>query len=122
MTRRERVYRAVGHQESDKVPWHIELTIPAAENLAAKAGCATEELDEWIGNHLYMVAPHAADAWQQTKPGYCRDEFGVVWNRTVDPDIGVIEHYQLGDRSLDDFSLPDPEAPERWEHFEAELE
>ena len=122
MTRKERVYQAINHQEADKVPWQISLTIPAAQSLAAAVGCSPHELDDWIGNHLYSVEPYAADAWQEIKPGYWRDEFGVVWNRTVDPDIGVIENYQLADRSMDGYQFPDPEAPARWERFEAELE
>ena len=35
---------------------------------------------------------------QELRPGHWRDEFGVVWNRTVDKDIGVVEHYPLGSR------------------------
>jgi len=36
------------------------------------------------------------------------DEFGVVWNRTVDQDIGVVEEFQLTSRSLSGYRFPDP--------------
>jgi uroporphyrinogen decarboxylase len=121
MTRRERVREAVSHHRPDRVPWSIGLTIPAAAKVAAKVGCAPAELAEWMGNHIYMVEPLAADAWQEIKPGYWRDECGVVWNRTVDPDIGVIEEFQLDRPSIGSYRFPDPDAPARWEGFEAGL-
>ncbi|NPV09063.1 MAG: hypothetical protein HPY83_14000 [Anaerolineae bacterium] len=122
MTRRERVVRAVAHQPADRVPWHIGLTIPTAEKLAATVGVSTGELDEWMQNHLHYVEPLADDAWTEVRRGHWRDEFGVVWNRTIDPDIGVIEEYQLKDRSLTECRLPDPRDPRRWEAFEQHLE
>jgi uroporphyrinogen decarboxylase len=122
LTRRERIMTAIDHRDPDRVPWNIGLTIPAAENLAAAVGLKPSELDEWMGNHLLMAEALAPDAWQEVKPGYWRDEFGVVWNRTVDPDIGVIEDFQLGERSLSGYRLPDPAAPARWEGLERELE
>ncbi|MHB0875852.1 MAG: uroporphyrinogen decarboxylase family protein [Anaerolineae bacterium] len=121
MTRRERIMTAIGHREPDRVPWHIGLTTPAADNLAAAVGVAAGELDEWMGNHLAYIEALAPDAWQEVKPGHWRDEFGVVWNRTVDPDIGVIEDYQLAERSLGGYRFPDPAAPARWEGLEAGL-
>jgi len=121
MTRRERVHQAIGHRQPDKVPWNIGLTIPAAAKLAAEVGCPVGELGEWMGNHLYSAHPSAADAWQEVKAGHWRDEFGVVWNRTVDPDIGVIEQYQLSEPALGGYRFPDPETSARWEGFEAQL-
>ena len=50
--------------------------------------------------------------WQEIRPGYWRDEFGVVWNRTVDKDIGVVEEYQLKTRSLAGYTFPDPHNPQ----------
>jgi uroporphyrinogen decarboxylase len=122
MTRRERVARVIAHQEADRVPWHIGLTIPTAQRVAATVGLPVEELDEWMQNHLYYVEPEADNAWTEVRPGYWRDEYGVVWNRTVDPDIGVIEHYQLQDRDLSGYRFPDPADPRRWEDFERRLE
>lgn len=117
MTPRDRVAQAIAHEQTDRVPWHIALTKPSAHKLAATVGLSVEALQEWMGNHLYYVEPLAADAWQEVRPGYFRDEYGVVWNRTIDPDIGVIEQYQLRDRDLAGFRLPDPHSPSRWENF-----
>ncbi len=122
MNRKERVERAIAHQETDVVPWQIYLTIPQAHAVCRAAGCSENELDDWLGNHLFFVEPLAANAWVEVKPGYWRDEFGVVWNRTVDPDIGIVSYYPLRGADLAECSFPDPQSSERWEHFEAQLE
>jgi len=122
LTRRERVCAAIAHVEPDRIPWEIGLTIPAADSLAKAVGVAPEELDDWLGNHLFAVPPIAQGEEGFVKPGYWRDQFGVVWNRTVDPDIGIVEHYQLRDRSLAGHNWPDPDDPARWETFERCLE
>ena len=42
-----------------------------------------------IHNHITFV--DLGKAQEEVRPGYFRDEFGVIWNKTgVDKDIGVI--------------------------------
>lgn len=122
MTRKERVARAIAHEQPDRVPWHIALTTPAAQKLSETVGVPVPELHEWTQNHLYYVEPLTDDAWTEVRPGHWRDEYGVVWNRTVDPDIGVIEEYRLRDPSLRDLRLPDARDARRWEDFDRRLE
>ncbi len=93
MTPRQRVWQAIRHMEPDRVPWQIGCTTPARRKLQEYFG--TQALDEVLGNHLAKYRPRAPDALVEVRPGYWRDEFGVVWNRTVDPDIGVVEVYPL---------------------------
>lgn len=122
MTPRERVRTAMDHREPDRVPWQIGLTIPVAESLSAAIDVPVPDLPEWLGNHIHAVEALAPDAWQEIRPGYWRDEFGVVWNRTVDRDIGIIDDYQLNERTISGFRFPDPDAPARWEGLEQRLE
>ncbi len=56
------------------------------------------------------------------RPGFWRDEFGVVWNRTVDKDIGVVAEYLLKGRSLEGYSFPDPDDPRRFQALPAFLD
>lgn len=121
MTRRERVALAVAHRQPDRTPWHIGLTSPAAQKLAEAVDVPMAELPEWTQNHLYYVEPLTDDAWSEIRTGHWRDEYGVVWNRTVDPDIGVIEQFQLADRSLGALHLPDAREARRWDDFERRL-
>ena len=86
MTRRERVEGAIGFRETDFVPYHVGLTAAAREKLAAYLG--TKDVDEAIGNHLLSVSARRAAVWREERPGFWRDEFGVLWDRTIDQDIG----------------------------------
>jgi uroporphyrinogen decarboxylase len=114
ITPRERVWQAIRHRQPDRVPWHITGTIPARRALEAHYGAA--DLDASLGNHLakYRARPPDADRWLADRPGFFRDEWGVVWNRTVDKDIGVVAVYPLQERPLAACGVPDPLDPARY--------
>ncbi|MGB9607569.1 MAG: uroporphyrinogen decarboxylase family protein, partial [bacterium] len=61
------------------------------------------------------------DAWVEVKPGFWRDEFGVIWNRTIDKDIGNPEPILLEPR-LKGYEFPDPDDPKRYAHFPSFIE
>jgi uroporphyrinogen decarboxylase len=107
---RERVWWAIRHQEPDCVPWHLSFTEPARAKLVAHLG--TDEIDEALNNHI--VSYKTRRLYDEIAPGFWRDEWGTVWNKTVDKDIGVVEKYQLAGRSLDGLQLPDPADPARF--------
>jgi uroporphyrinogen decarboxylase len=50
----------------------------------------------------------------EESPGRWRDEFGILWNRTIDTDIGVVEDYLLKEPTLAGFSFPEPDDPVRY--------
>jgi uroporphyrinogen decarboxylase len=116
VTPRERVLKAMRHEQPDRVPWHFTFTAPARRK--AEAHYAAGNLDEILGNHLAVYRPHSFFL-QEIRPGHWRDEFGVVWNRTVDKDIGVVDDYQLKTRSLAGYTFPDPHNPQRYEKLPA---
>ena len=95
ITPRERVRTAIRHIQPDRTPYQINFTTPARRKLADYYG--TADLDDLIGNHLakYKARPPDALGWLADRPGFFRDEFGVVWNRTIDRDIGMVERYPL---------------------------
>jgi uroporphyrinogen decarboxylase len=70
-------------------------------------------------NHLAMIDYSPSESWTEVKPGYWRDEFGVVWNRTIDKDIGNPDSYVLADGRLVDLRLPDVHDARRWARFPA---
>jgi len=113
MTHKERVIKALNHEQPDLCPWAIGFTIPAAAKMADHYG--DEHFEATIGNHVAMGDPRPPDAWTEIEPGWWRDEFGVVWNRTVDPDIGNPDGAVLSDGDLDRLRFPDPHDPKRYE-------
>ena len=106
ITPRERVLKALRHEEPDIVPYHLGFTQPALRKF--EAYCGTKDVDSFAGNHLAIFSVRRMAPWTEVRPGFWRDSFGVLWNRTVDPDIGVVEEYPLRDRTFDGYSFPDP--------------
>lgn len=101
MTKRERVLDAIGHKETDIVPHHIDLTTEAMEKLLAFTG--DDGYFSKIGNH---ISGASYGNWEETSPGFWKDYFGVVWNRTSDKDIGVVEEYLLPEPAMNGLKMP----------------
>ncbi|MEA2064099.1 MAG: uroporphyrinogen decarboxylase family protein [Gemmatimonadota bacterium] len=118
MTPRERVLKALAHEQPDICPWHITFTIPAHEKLAAYLG--TEDLERAAGNHFAKIEAVPDDGWQEMKPDFWRDEFGVLWDRTIDKDIGNVDPSALviPEPTLEGLKFPDPTDPARFAHHE----
>jgi uroporphyrinogen decarboxylase len=94
MTKREIVIEALEHRETKPIPYTLGLTTQAAEALrkAGKAKGLEDEFGSYITSSYY-------DGWPAPipgRPGFFRDDFGVVWNRNgADKDIGVIDGFVM---------------------------
>ena len=109
MTKRERTIAAIAHKDSDVCPWNIDLTQQARDALVEYTG--DPAYPEKMGNHLISAHCGAPQVELTDKPGYWKDYFGVVWNKTgADKDIGVIEGLNLLDADLSCYKFP--ETPE----------
>ncbi|MFC2075930.1 uroporphyrinogen decarboxylase family protein [candidate division KSB1 bacterium] len=113
MNRRERVFRAIEHRDTDIVPYDIDFTVPAREKMIDYYGDA--DFEEKIGNHLARIEAVPSDGWIETEPDIWRDEFGVVWNRSIDKDIGTPElPPMIPEPTLDGYTFPDPYLKSRY--------
>jgi len=108
MTRRERVIAALEHRETDFIPYDVGCTAEAAKKLTDYFG-QDSDLQARMNNHIMSVS---SGLKAELKPGYVRDEYGVVWNRTVDQDIGVVENIQIPDYETRAYRLPPVEQDE----------
>jgi uroporphyrinogen decarboxylase len=109
---RNRVWQAIRHEQPDRVPRQFNCTTPAREKLVAHFG--TPDLDRILGNHLAKYRARPANGLVEIRPGYWRDEYGVVWNRTIDRDIGVVEEYLIPERSLANYRFPNAKDASRY--------
>jgi uroporphyrinogen decarboxylase len=108
----DRVLYAVQHRQPDRVPYYISFTIEAARKMEVFYGA--QNLDELIDNDMVRYSIRRPALFTEVRPGVVREDFGVVWNRTIDKDIGTPEVYPLARRSLEGFSFPDPRDPRRF--------
>jgi len=113
VTPRERVLAAIEHRPPDSVPYHVTFTQPAHAKMVAFTG--DPDFAEKIGNHLATAPVEPPDAWTEVKPKYWRDEFGVIWNRTIDPDIGNPDNRVVTEENWRTVAFPDPAHPRRFE-------
>ena len=111
MTPREVVLEAVNFRQPPYVPWEWAPTQRCGEELRAHLG--TEDLGPFLGPHFVHCGASIARVVPAGE-GYVRDAYGVVWDRTVDPDIGNPVDWPIktpGD--LDRYTWPDA-ADDGW--------
>jgi uroporphyrinogen decarboxylase len=105
MTKREVVRLVLQGKRPPYVPWSMGFTKEAKEKLRSHYGC--DDLEVPLQNHLLKLG---SDIGFFTEAGNnrVRDVFGVVWDRTVDKDIGNVEGRVLPEPRLAGYRFPDP--------------
>ncbi len=105
MTPRELVIQALEHKETPILPYHMEFTAQALENLIRYTG--DPHIEEKMGSCLYYWQYWGWPTEVPGKPGVFRDDFGVEWDRNgADKDIGLPLEYQIEDLEDCDYVFP----------------
>lgn len=128
MTKRERVRKAIQHQQPDKVPWTIALTDPALARLADHYDdprlADPQFFDEWVGNHFKGVGPQGKGQFhgleEEVKPGLWCDGWGVIWDTRGlygEGEWGRPVNCMLPEPTLTNYTFPDPPGPEDFAHY-----
>jgi len=114
MIKREVVRCVLDGKRPPYVPWSFGFTCEAWEKLVqhfGSAGAAQAKLH----NHTFTLV--TGDKFKDIGGDCVRDIFGVVWDRSVDKDIGVVKGRVLPEPSLRNYEFPDPLA----KHYFADL-
>ena len=90
------------------VPWNINFTIPSTEKL--QQHYAGRDLEEVVQNHMVNVG-YDIYFYHDIGNDCVQDSFGVVWDRSIDKDIGVVKGQVLAQPTLKGYAFPDPVAP-----------
>jgi len=90
------------------VPWNINFTIPSTEKL--QAHYPGRDLEEVVQNHMVNIG-NDIYFFHDIGDDCVQDVFGVVWDRSIDQDIGVVRGQVLSEPTLKGYSFPDPLAP-----------
>ena len=118
MIKREVVRAVFEGKQPPYVPWDFGFTYEARAKLEAHYGA--ENLEGVLDNHLLGLGNNSR--FEDIGNGRVRDAFGVVWDRHVDKDIGIVEGQVLPDPTLKDYSFPDPLAPVVFQGIPAAIE
>jgi uroporphyrinogen decarboxylase len=121
MTDREVVRSVLVGARPPYVPWSMGFTKEAREKLQEHYGC--DDLDVPLKNHLLLLGSDMG-FFTDLGDNRLRDVFGVVWDRSVDKDIGRVEGCVLPEPTLSGYGFPDPldprffaDIPEKIERF-----
>ncbi|MDR1292229.1 MAG: uroporphyrinogen decarboxylase [Clostridiales Family XIII bacterium] len=105
MNRKELVSAALAHREPPVIPHHMDFTAQALDRLREYTG--DDDIEEKLGACLHYVQYWGWPTEIEGMPGYFRDEFGVIWDRTgLDKDIGVVRDPQITDLTGSDYVFP----------------
>ena len=108
MTKREVVAAALRHERPPYVPWSFAFTVEAIEKLVNHYG--TSDLEPIQQNHLLALG-NDVGIFEDIGNDRVRDLFGVVWDRSVDKDIGTVSGCVLPEPALAGYTFPDPLDP-----------
>ena len=121
MNKREVMRAVLEHRRPPYVPWSFGFTQEAKEILAAHLHQPTDEaLFEAVGNHILKLGSDIG-FFEDAGPGHVRDVFGVVWDRSVDKDIGIVRGCVLSQPTLKGYSFPDPRDPRFFAEIDGQI-
>jgi len=87
------------------VPWSFSFTVEAMETLRDHVGA--EGLDDYLQDH-FLGLGDPIGFFEDIGRERVQDVFGVVWDRSVDKDIGIVVEPVLPEPTLAGYSMPDP--------------
>jgi uroporphyrinogen decarboxylase len=115
MSKRDIVKQALAGKPVPYVPWAFGFTQEAYSKLAEHYG--TNDLEDTFQNHILTVAD-TYGFFTDVGQSRFRDIFGVVWDRSVDKDIGVVRGQVLPEPTLKGYAFPDPCDPQLYRDIE----
>ena len=101
------------------VPWSFCFTLEAAHLLAAHYG--TDDLDTAVDNHIVRLG-NGYGYFDEISVDLFRDVFGVIWDKSVDKDIGIVKGEVLSEPDLKGYKFPDPLDVRYFDDIESKLE
>ena len=105
MTKREVVKTALNGEKPPYVPWSFSFTLEARKRLIDHYG--ESNFDSNLQNHIINLN-NCIGFFKDIGNDRVQDIFGVVWDRSIDKDIGNVENPQLSTPSLSGYEFPDP--------------
>jgi uroporphyrinogen decarboxylase len=119
MTKREVVKQVLEGGTPPYVPWSFRFTQEAKEKLFAHYG--SSDLTSLQGDHILELGSDIG-FFEDIGNQCVRDVFGVVWDRSVDKDIGNVQGRVLPEPTLTGYEFPNPLDPRFFEDIPAKTQ
>ena len=117
ISKRDVVKTVLDGKKPPYVPWSFRFTHEAIEKLQGHWG------DDWeknLNNH-FMELGSDIGFFEDLGNNRFQDVFKVVWDRTVEKDIGLPEDVVLKEPSLEGYTFPDPDDSRYYEDIEERI-
>lgn len=121
MEKRDVIKLVLDGKRPPYVPWSMGFTVEARRKLQQHYG--QQDIETPLENHFLKLGRDIG-LFEPAGEDRVRDVFGVVWDRSIDKDIGNVEGCVLAEPTLNGYDLPDPldrrffdEIPEKIERF-----
>ena len=108
MTRREVVKLALQCRRPPYVPWSFAFTKEAMAKLTEHFG--SSDLEDVLQDHFQLLGCDVG-FYSDIGNNCVQDVFGVVWDRSIDGDIGNVKGCLLPGPTLKGYEFPDPRDP-----------
>jgi hypothetical protein len=100
------VWKTLQHKPMETIPYQIGFTPEAHRKMAEYFH--DEAFLSALGNAMEFFDPRPPK-WAP-RENYIQDEFGVVFNRTMDKEVGVVETYPVNEQNVNTCAFPDIES------------
>ena len=118
MTKREIIKLVLDGGRPPYVPWSFKFTEEPKKML--QDYYRVTDLDIPLGNHILNLGDDYG-FFDLVGPDLWRDVFGVVWDKSIDKDIGNIKGCVLPEPTLTGYQFPDPHDPRIFKCMDSEL-
>lgn len=107
MSKRDVIRDVFSGKKPAYVPWHYQFTHEPWEMLCHHFG-GMDAAETAIDNHILELGS-AIGFFDNMGNDRVKDAFGVIWDRRVDKDIGIVEKPVLPDPTLKGYTFPNPQ-------------
>jgi uroporphyrinogen decarboxylase len=114
MDSKELVQRALNFEKVPRVPYAIDFTVPALHTLLSSV--EGKALYERLANDLILTPAIRVEWGVRDAHGLYTDEFGLTWDRSMDPDIGIPRAF-ITPENFHSVRWPDPHVPGRFDRL-----
>ena len=109
MTGKERIRRALAHEETDFCPYDFRLGDDLRERLAVVSG--NPDFGRDLVPHIAGVGAAYPETHARVDEGHYTDAFGVIWEDSFPGEIGMVRDPVLKEPSLRGYEFPATDVP-----------
>lgn len=118
MTKRDVIKTVLDGKKPAYVPWSFKFTKEPYEILQKYYGVT--DLDIPLGNHILNLG-NDYGFFDDLGNNQFQDVFKVVWDRSIDKDIGDVSKVILHEPTLKNYTFPNPLDPRFFDNIESEI-